>query len=294
MQVHSSSSLSMIINIEKSNKNNNEGEIVTEDGDNDRNKNSSEIKFNIPVATDIATVGTFKESYSDTATMAGRRGGKDRSNQTTGSKALATSQKGILLEKERIIASRQPTNTPKKKVLAGVSNVGHDDNADSNNINIDNSNSERCNHHTFDVRLALPKVHNSDTLNGNKAWSHDPIVRRQLLKTTCPGAVSVSPEGIFVPVYSIPFGTAFVNDDAAQLNSSLEDIDIESCLSYDPPVNAFIVVDSCEITHITATILDIEAEEKNRQKHQIKTILVSFITAIIVAFVFQLGNICMG
>ena len=101
MQVHSSSSLSMIINIEKSNKNNNEGEIVTEDGDNDRNKNSSEIKFNIPVATDIATVGTFKESYSDTATMAGRRGGKDRSNQTTGSKALATSQKGILLEKRK-------------------------------------------------------------------------------------------------------------------------------------------------------------------------------------------------
>ena len=294
MQVHSSSSLSMIINIEKSNKNNNEGEIVTEDGDNDRNKNSSEIKFNIPVATDIATVGTFKESYSDTATMAGRRGGKDRSNQTTGSKALATSQKGILLEKERIIASRQPTNTPKKKVLAGVSNVGHDDNADSNNININNSNTERCNHHILDVRLALPKAHNSDPLNGNKAWSHDPIVRRQLLKTTCPGAVSVSPEGIFVPVYSIPFCTAFVNDDAAQLNSSLEDIDIESCLSYDPPVNAFIVVDSCEITHITATILDIEAEEKNRQKHQIKTILVSFITAIIVAFVFQLGNICMG
>lgn len=282
----------MIIDIEKNQKNNNEGETVTIEGGYDGDKNTSKVKFNVPpVSTDIAIAHTFKESFSDNAMMTGRRGGKDINNKAPRYKVTATSQKGIPLEKERIFTTSQPTNKPKMKLLERESNADHHDNADFNSICIENSVTEGHDQHILNARLPTPVAHNSDPLNGNEVRSHESFVQKKLIKTPCPGAVSVSSEGLCVPVHS--FTASFECDDTAQLPLNIEAIDIENPQSYNPPLHAYLVVDSCELAQITVTILDIETEGKDLQKNQIRTILITFTTAIIVAFVFQLGYICM-
>ena len=242
------------------NKSKDEGETVTGEGVNDPNKNPVTSKDNFPVAVVLNTIGPTKGIFPVTDTMHRQKGGKDKGNKSTGNKMSATTVRGILLEKQMIFAGRPLMNTPENKNQTGIQNVDHDEKTSSNNINHYNSIKERNNQHNLDVRLAVPVVHSPDALNENTGGNHKIIVGKNLPQKTQPGALSVFPGDFATPIQPST-GSTFVDENiAAQHTTSFEASDIETPHSSEPPVNAFIVYDSCELVHVTATIINIDQE----------------------------------
>ena len=112
------------------------------------------------------------------------------------------------------------------------------------------------------------------------------LLEKQLPKTTHPGALSVFPGGIVTSIQSLSIGTTFVHGiSTAQLTTSIEASDIETPQSNEAPVNAFIVYDSCELAHVTATIIDIEKERIIHGNLQTRRMLLLFITTIVIAII---------
>jgi hypothetical protein len=113
--------------------------------------------------------------------------------------------------------------------------------------------------------------------------SHESILGDKLVDTRHPGATEIFPGG----VASLPPRNGTPVDDislAPLPGSTMGDSDMEANHPPEPTLNAFLVNDDSGVL-ASATILDIEAEEKVHQKQRRMAMLGAFLTASIIAVV---------
>ena len=113
--------------------------------------------------------------------------------------------------------------------------------------------------------------------------SHESILEDQLVDTRHPGATEIFPGGV-APIYPMN-GTHMYGISQAQLPETTMGVsDVETNHPLEPTLNAFLVNDDSGVL-ASATILDIEAEEKVHQKQRRVAMLGAFLTASIIAVV---------
>ena len=257
----------------------------------------------------ITAANSSQVPFADTSTMTGRRGEsvqrpvvasatgrlKGESTEATlplSSLHLSSDQKhnskvtGIML-KAGALSDRQLDTSAKQQVYTKEETTNrrptHVD-SDTTNSSDKKAMKNSLNTHDLDKNLVSKSVvHNSTPLfckHSVKSTGKDQLQE----KNTSPGAMAMFPGGNGRPVLLPPNNDiTFMNADhncAQAPTVVIGASDIEE--GGEPTLKAFLVNDDTGVV-ASATILDVEAEEKKNQRRRMRTILGSFITASIIA-----------
>jgi hypothetical protein len=256
---------------------------------------------------------TFPDSFSDTPTMVGQRGGNDKSDKPTDvasptgtlsndhstglypgvtHNASASTESGRPLEKQDITSRQRTVNTDKQKSFADEANVEFRSLNDVTGFTIFDKETmnKRSIQQNLHLKLTMPTDHNYNPLNEHTVPHENLIVDHQQLEATLPGAMATFPGGIAVPFQAPPnvavpvVPLPVVNTGSQhELSTTIGASDNEA---NKPSLNAFLVDESSVLA--SATLFDIEAGKKFYQQCCITAILGTFITASIIATVVAL------
>ena len=247
----------------------------------------------------------FPDPFSDTPTMAGRRGRKEKSDNPTHvasptstlsndhntglypgvtHNASATTRGGRLLEKQDVTSRQMMVNKEKQKSFAEEANVEFRSINDVTGFTIFDKETmnKRSIQHNLHAKRTMPTVHNSNPLSERTVPHENPIVDQQQMEATLPGTLAMFPGGIVGPFQTPPnVDVPFVNTGSqAQLLTTIGANDNEAD---ELTLNAFLVDESSVLA--SATLFDIEAEKNFYQRHRITAILGTVIIASIIATV---------
>ena len=111
--------------------------------------------------------------------------------------------------------------------------------------------------------------------------SHESILADQLVDIMHPGATEIFPGGV-APLQPMnrTHAHGISQDQLPETTMGVSDVEVPH--SHEPTLNAFLVNDDTGVL-ASATLLDVEAEEKKSQHRRMRTIFGSFITASIIA-----------
>ena len=271
-------------------------------GDDDRSQNQ-------PASISVPAANSSQAPFADTATISGQRGvldqGKDQRHlvpsvtrslegESTAAASLLlssshlanTNKSGILL-RTGVLAARQLDTTAKQQVYSKGENL----NKMSTHVNTGTTISpdmkdiqEPLNTKYLDKRAArTSKVPNSTpplSRQSVKSTGMDQVEQ----SSTHPGAMAIFPGSNHNPVLSPQCdGITLVHADNSRAQAGTVLIGSNGIeADGEPTLKAFLVNDDTGVV-ASATLLDIEAEEKKNRRRRMRTILGSFITASIIA-----------